>query len=80
MKLKKINGSVTHLIELPDNVAKQMLAAHPTLYFIDEEKKEEVAKEFVPVEEKQEEQVEEKIEEAHVLKAEKKPGRKPGKR
>ena len=76
MKLKKINGSVTHLIELPDNVARQMLAAHPTLYFIDEEKKEEVAKEFVPVEEKQEEQVEE----AHVFKAEKKPGRKPGKR
>jgi len=72
MKLKKINGSVTHLIELPDNVAKQMLAAHPTLYFIDEEKKKE--------HEETEEQVEEKIEEAHVLKAEKKPGRKPGKR
>ncbi len=61
MKLKKINGSVTHLIELPDNVAKQMLAAHPTLYFIDEEeKKEEVAKEVVPLEEKQEEQKETK--------------------
>jgi len=72
MKLKKINGSVTHLIELPDNVAKQMLAAHPTLYFIDEEKKKE--------HEETEEQVEEKIEEAHVFKAEKKPGRKPGKR
>jgi len=72
MKLKKINGSVTHLIELPDNVAKQMLAAHPTLYFIDEEEKKE--------HEETEEQVEEKIEEAHVLKAEKKPGRKPGKR
>jgi len=72
MKLKKINGSVTHLIELPDNVARQMLAAHPTLYFIDEEKKKE--------HEETEEQVEEKIEEAHVFKAEKKPGRKPGKR
>ena len=69
MKLKKINGSVTHLIELPDNVAKQMLAAHPTLYFIDEEeKKEEVAKEVVPLEEKQEEQKETK-----------RPGRKSGK-
>ena len=75
MKLKKINGSVTHLIELPDNVAKQMLAAHPTLYFIDEEKK----KEHEETEET-EEQVEEKIEEAHAFKAEKKPGRKPGKR
>jgi len=72
MKMKKVNGSVTHLFELPDNVAKQMLAAHPTLYFIDEEKKEE--------HEETEEQVEEKIEEAPVFKAEKKPGRKPGKR
>ena len=80
MKLKKINGSVTHLFELPDNVARQMLAAHPTLYFIDEEKKKEHEETEEKIEEKIEEQVEEKIEEAHVLKAEKKPGRKPGKR
>jgi hypothetical protein len=69
MKMKKVNGSVTHLFELPDNVARQMLAAHPGVYFVDdEEKKEEVAKEVVPLEEKQEEQKETK-----------RPGRKSGK-
>jgi len=36
MKLKKINGSVTHLVELPDHLARQMLAAHPGVYFVDE--------------------------------------------
>lgn len=69
MKLKKINGSVTHLVDLPDNVARQMLAAHPGVYFIvDEEQKEEAVKEVAPFEEKQEEQKETK-----------RPGRKSGK-
>ena len=36
MKLKKVNGSVTHLVELPDHLARQMLAAHPGVYFVDE--------------------------------------------
>ena len=39
MKLKKVIGSVTHLVDLPDNVARQMLEKHPGLFTIVEEKK-----------------------------------------
>ena len=46
MKMKKVIGSVTHLFELPDNLARQMLAAHPGVYFVaDEEPAKEGAQE-----------------------------------
>lgn len=70
MKLKKINGSVTHLVELPDNVARQMLAAHPGVYFIADEE---------PVKETQEENKTE-VKHDEPVKSVKKPVRKPGKR
>lgn len=70
MKMKKVNGSVTHLFELPDNVARQMLAAHPGVYFVAEDE---------PVKEPREEAEPENKPEQPVQAA-KKPGRKPGKR
>ncbi len=70
MKMKKVNGSVTHLFELPDNVARQMLAAHPGVYFVDDEE---------PVKEQREEAEPENKPEQPVQPM-KKPGRKPGKR
>jgi len=71
MKMKKVNGSVTHLFELPDNVARQMLAAHPGVYFVADEEQ--------TKEEQQEENEPENKPELPVQAA-KKPGRKPGKR
>lgn len=70
MKMKKVNGAVTHLFELPDNVARQMLAAHPGVYFVDDEE---------PAKEPQEEN-EQMKEPEQPVQAVKKPGRKPGKR
>lgn len=71
MKMKKVNGSVTHLFELPDNVARQMLAAHPGVYFVadDEQAKEEPQEENEPMKEQEQ-----------PVQPAKKPGRKPGKR
>lgn len=70
MKMKKVNGAVTHLFELPDNVARQMLAAHPGVYFIaDEVASEEPHKETKP-----------EVKHDEPVKVAKKPGRKPGKR
>ena len=70
MKMKKVNGAVTHLFELPDNVARQMLAAHPGVYFVDDEE---------TVKEPQEENKPE-VKHDEPVQAIKKPGRKPGKR
>lgn len=70
MKMKKVNGAVTHLFELPDNVARQMLAAHPGVYFIDDEEPAKETHEESKSEVKHDEQVQ----------AVNKPGRKPGKR
>ena len=71
MKLKKINGSVTHLVELPDNVARQMLAAHPGVYFVADEE---------PAKEEPQEENEQMKEPEQPVQPVKKNGRKPGKR
>lgn len=71
MKMKKVNGSVTHLFELPDNVARQMLAAHPGVYFVDDDE---------PVKDEPQEENEQMKEPEQAVQAAKKPGRKPGKR
>lgn len=71
MKMKKVNGSVTHLFELPDNVARQMLAAHPGVYFVDDEE---------PAKEEPQEEAEPENKPEQPVQAAKKPGRKPGKR
>ena len=71
MKMKKINGSVTHLFELPDNVARQMLAAHPGVYFVADEE---------PAKEEPQEENEQMKEPEQPVQPVKKNGRKPGKR
>ena len=71
MKLKKINGSVTHLVELPDNVARQMLAAHPGVYFVADEE---------PAKEEPQEEKKTEVKHDEPVKSVKKPVRKPGKR
>lgn len=71
MKMKKINGSVTHLFELPDNVARQMLAAHPGVYFVADEE---------PAKDEPQEENEQMKEPEQPVQPVKKNGRKPGKR
>ncbi len=71
MKMKKVNGSVTHLFELPDNVARQMLAAHPGVYFVDDEE---------PTKDEPQEENEQMKEPEQPVQAVKKPGRKTGKK
>lgn len=71
MKMKKVNGSVTHLFELPDNVARQMLAAHPGVYFVAEDE---------PAKDEPQEENEQMKEPEEPVQPMKKPGRKPGKR
>jgi len=70
MKMKKVNGSVTHLFELPDNVARQMLAAHPGVYFVADEE---------PAKDEPQEENEQMKEPEQPVQPAKMPGRKPGK-
>ncbi len=70
MKMKKVNGSVTHLFELPDNVARQMLAAHPGVYFVADEE---------PAKDEPQEENEQMKEPEQPVQPAKRPGRKPGK-
>ena len=71
MKMKKVNGSVTHLFELPDNVARQMLAAHPGVYFVADEE---------PTKKEPQEENDPKKEPEQPVQAAKKTGRKPGRK
>ena len=71
MKMKKVNGSVTHLFELPDNLARQMLAAHPGVYFVADEQ---------PAKDEPQEENEQTKEPEQPVQAVKKPVRKTGKK
>lgn len=71
MKMKKVNGSVTHLFELPDNLARQMLAAHPGVYFVADEE---------PAKDEPQEENEQMKEPEQPVQAVKKPVRKTGKK